>query len=80
MQETLQNTWEFIYNFFFIGVIGYLARKWIAEKIMKLWVNKSERTIAIWTHYQSRIKGQGHESESVLDCHDQRCKVFTTYA
>lgn len=78
--DELSKAWEFLYNFFFIGVIGYLARKWIAEKIMKLWVNKSERTIAIWQHYLARVQGESHQHDDVLDCHDNRCRVFTTYA
>lgn len=80
MIEWLQNVWDFTYNFLVIGIIGYLVRKWLAEKVMKLWVNKSERTIAIWTHHMSRAKGEGHDHVDVLDCHDQRCKVFTSYA
>lgn len=81
--EALLKIWEFIYNFLVIGVLGYIAKRWIADKLVekgKVWINKNERTIAIWRHYDSRAKHAGHDSESVLDCDDQRCIVFKSYA
>lgn len=82
MGHFLQLTGEFIYNFFFIGVIGYIIKKWIAIWLMKVgknWVNQTERNVAIWTHYSHKARGEGHTTESVLDCDDQRCRIFTTY-
>lgn len=78
--DKLQAIADFAYNWFFLGVVGYIIKKWLADKIMKLWVNKSERTIAIWQHYNQRAKGEGHDHVDVLDCHDQKCRVFTSYA
>lgn len=81
--DTLLKLWDFLYQFFFIGVLGYMAKKWIADKLMKkgkVWINKNERNIAIWAHYQARAGNKGHDTDSVLDCDDQRCMVFKTYA
>lgn len=81
--QWLQTVGEFIYNFLVVGVIGYIAKRWVADKLMekgKIWINKNERNIAIWTHYNAKAAGHGHDTDSVLDCDDQRCIVFKSYA
>lgn len=81
--DILQSIWHIIYQFFFIGVLGYIAKKWLADRVLergKIWINKNERNIAIWAHYDHRARGDGHGTDSVLDCDDQRCIVFKHYA
>ena len=64
-------------------LVGYILRKWVGDMLIKLGKKlaaKNERNMAIWQHYMNRVDGHGHDSNSVLDCHDGKCKVFTQYA
>lgn len=67
-----------IYDFFVVGVLGYLAKKWLADKLVKKWhewKTQTPRNLAIWEHYST-----GHAHDDVLDCDQERCQVFKTYA
>lgn len=67
---------------FSVGV-GYILRKWVGDQLLKLfnvWANKTERGIAISMHYKHQFDGEGHGSKDVLDCHQDRCRIFNTYA
>jgi hypothetical protein len=37
---------------------------------------RTERTIAIRTHYRDKAKGLGHAAKSVIDCVEGDCKLF----
>lgn len=81
--DFLIKVWDFAYNFFFIGVIGYLLKKTIADQIMKyghMLITKTERNTAIWRHYNNQALGKGHDSKDVLDCDQDHCYIFHTYA
>lgn len=81
--DFIVKVWDFAYNFFFIGVIGYLLKKILADQLMKYgrqWIGKTDRNTAIWWHYQEQALGKGHDSDDVLDCEQERCRVFHTYA
>lgn len=78
MIESLQTLWNHIYDFLVVGVLGYLAKKWIADQLVKKWhewKTQTPRNLAIWEHYS-----QGHVTEDVLDCDSGRCTVFKTYS
>lgn len=84
MFEFITDNFSKVFDFIFWGVlIGYVGKKWVGDKLMKLfedWSKKTDRTKAIWSHYMKRVDGQGHESESVLDCGEDGCKTFRSYA
>jgi hypothetical protein len=66
-------------NIWVWGTLIYAAKKVLANGV--IWLGKeavmrTERDHAIWDHY---VKSD-HSSESVLDCHEGGCKVFTSYA
>lgn len=65
-------------DYFFVVIIlrGFLAAE-INKELRRAWTwLRSERTRAIFWHYWERAKGNGHQTENVLDCHQQLCKVF----
>lgn len=82
--HTLQSLFMEIGKFLIFSVgVGYILRKWVGDQIIKFgkwWAAKNERNTAIWLHYQHQALYEGHQSESVLDCHQDKCRVFTTYA
>ncbi len=84
MFEYLFDNFSKIFDFLFWGVIvGYVLKRYIGDKLMKLfedWSKKTDRTKAIWQHYMKRVDGHGHTAESVLDCHEDGCKTFRSYA
>jgi len=76
--DWIQQTWGFLYDFLIIGVLGYLAKKWVADRVLEkleAWKNSTPRTLAIWDHYAGK-----HEHEDVLDCEHEKCQVFKQYA
>jgi hypothetical protein len=78
--HTTQTLFKEALNFIVYGVfIGYFARKFVAEWLLregKKIITKTERNTAIWTHYQRQAIGKGHEPASVLDCSQEKCRVF----
>lgn len=74
LTHTILTIWDFLYNFLVIGVLGYLAKRWIADKIVEKWIEwktKTPRTLAIWEHFDHR-----HGAENILDCSEGRCTVL----
>ncbi len=71
---------EEVVKFLVFGVgIGYLGRKLVADFLIregKKFINSTERSKAIWQHYQKQATNQGHESSSVFECGEDKCKVF----
>ncbi len=71
-----------VFDFFlYTIVLGIIGRKVLADWLInkgRRFMAKSERNSAIWTHYQSQARGQGHSSASVLDCGEGNCRVFGT--
>lgn len=84
MFEWLTENFSKIFDFVFWGVlVGYVLKRYIGDKLMELFKHlseRTERTRAIWQHYMNQVDGHGHESESVLDCNDDGCKTFRSYA
>jgi len=73
----IQDTMGFLYDFLIIGVLGYLAKKWVADRVAEkwnTWKNSTPRTLAIWEHYNHK-----HDQDEVLDCDQGRCTVFKQY-
>ena len=63
----------------FTVILKVIIAHWLADHIIaysKVWMSQTERNLAIWTHYQDRAFGHGHNSESVLDCGQGKCQVF----
>lgn len=42
--------------------------------------SRSERTVAIWVHYQHRAKQQGHNPKSPVACPEPDCAIFVPKA
>ena len=64
---------------FVVGVAVYIVRGWMANLVMKQGKRllvKTERDRAIVGHYSAQAVGKGHESASVLDCGEGKCRVF----
>ena len=41
------------------------------------WIlHSTERGVAIFAHYHLKAAGNGHSSDSVLDCKDDHCPLF----
>lgn len=82
--EYMNTHFSKIFDFLFWGVlIGYIGKRWVGDKLMEVFKRlseRTERTRAIWQHYMKRVDGHGHEAESVLDCPDEGCKTFRSYA
>ena len=69
---------DFVLYTLILGVIGRkLLADWLFNKARKLF-DKSERSRAIWNHYQKAAQGKGHSSASVLDCGEEDCRIFGT--
>lgn len=58
-------------------VIGHKIAKWIERKLDEHPI-KFGRLVAIWTHYQLQAGGNGHDSEHVLECHEESCQILKT--
>jgi hypothetical protein len=74
--DTIQSIGDFL---IFTVFIKFIIVHWIGERtydFLKKLFTKTPRTNAIWTHYQSRALGEGHESDDVLACGQERCQVF----
>lgn len=74
--ELLRSTAEFlIITVCLKYVIGHKIAKWIEKKLDEHPI-KYERFMAIWNHYQLRATGAGHDSEHVLECHEDKCQLL----
>lgn len=65
---------------FLVGFGIWAMRAWAYGKLMakgKEYINKNERNTAIWRHYQSQALGAGHAAQSVHDCGEEKCRVFS---
>jgi len=60
-------------------VLKIIVAHWLAERILnysKKVFSSSERNMAIWLHYQAQANGAGHLAKSVLQCGEEKCRIF----
>lgn len=62
-----------------VGFAGWSLRMRaynLVDRRIKAYVNRNERSIAIWQHYQNQGLGHGHSAQSVFECGEEKCRVF----
>lgn len=69
----LKNVFDFV---LFTVCLKMIFAHWLAERI-ESYLKSSERNMAIWMHYQSHYLQKSHVAQSVLNCSDDKCIIFS---
>ncbi len=69
--------WSFVWEIVIVTVIFKMIvlrqlAQWLFDWF-KRYAAKDDRRESIWAHYRSKALGQGHNTDSVLDCHETNC-------